>query len=282
MSFSDLTIIITSFNSFNKIKKCLASIDVSCKVINVENSNNKIYKKKIEKEFSNVSCILTGKNIGYGNGNNIGLKKVKTKYALILNPDTILAKNSLNKFFQIKKIKPDFAIIGTSVSGKEKQQNIKSKKLFIQEVDNVKGHAMFLNLKQFDQVGFFDKKIFFFNEEIDLCLRLRKKNKKIYYSPSININHKGGESHDAVNNFSMELSRNWHWMWSTFYFNKKHFGYLNSLVKIFPKLIKSIFKIFLYFILFNKKKCLIYMFRLFGILNGIFNRDSWYRPKINR
>ena len=54
---------------------------------------NKLYlkvKKNIEKEFSNVECILTGANFGYGKSNNIGLKKVTTKYALILNPDATL------------------------------------------------------------------------------------------------------------------------------------------------------------------------------------------------
>ena len=29
----------------------------------------------------------------------------------------------------------------------------------------------------------------------------------------------------------IEFSRNWHWMWSKFYFNKKHFGYLRAFLK---------------------------------------------------
>ena len=79
MSIKDITIVITSFKSENKIRKCLNSIDKQFKVINVENSSDQDYKTKIEKEFENVKCILSGENIGYGKGNNIGLKKVKTK-----------------------------------------------------------------------------------------------------------------------------------------------------------------------------------------------------------
>ena len=90
MSIKDITIVITSFKSENKIKECLNSIDKHCQIINVENSNNQDYKRQIEKEFKNVKCILTGENLGYGKANNIGLKEVKTKYALILNPDTKL------------------------------------------------------------------------------------------------------------------------------------------------------------------------------------------------
>ena len=79
MSIKDITVVITSFKSEKKIRNCLNSIDKQCEVINVENSNNQDYKKKIEHEFKNVKCILTGENLGYGKANNVGLKEVKTK-----------------------------------------------------------------------------------------------------------------------------------------------------------------------------------------------------------
>ena len=78
-------------------------------------------------------------------------------------------------------------------------------------------------------------------------MRLLKNGKKIYYCASIVIFHEGGKSHDNKINHQMELSRNWHWMWSTFYYNKKHKGFINSLIMVFPKLISSIFKYFLFF-----------------------------------
>ena len=105
MSIKDITVIITSFKSGEKIKNCLNSIDRECKVLLIENSNDPNIKKNIEKEFSNVECILTGANLGYGKSNNIGLKKVTTKYALILNPDTTLHPSALENFIKtIEKI----------------------------------------------------------------------------------------------------------------------------------------------------------------------------------
>ena len=59
-------------------------------------------------------------------------------------------------------------------------------------VTSVKGYAMFLNLDQFKDIGFFDENIFFFLEEIDLCKRLTRKNKKIYLSETIKVYHEGG------------------------------------------------------------------------------------------
>ena len=79
MSIKDITVVITSFKSKDKIRNCLNSIDSECKVINVENSNDENYKKKIESEFNNVTCILSGKNLGYAKANNIGIKNAKTK-----------------------------------------------------------------------------------------------------------------------------------------------------------------------------------------------------------
>ena len=291
MSIKDITIVITSFKSEKKIRRCLNSIDDQCAVINVENSDDKKYKINIEEEFKNVKCILSGDNIGYGGANNIGLKNVKTKYALILNPDAELFSNTLKNFFKIAKENSDFAIIAPSVAEDKKDYDkftsaAKSPlfdrpiSLDSRVVKSVKGYAMFLNLSQFEDVGFFDENIFFFLEEIDLCMRLFKKNKKIYYCAEIPIFHEGGKSHNSEINYEMELSRNWHWMWSTFYYNKKHKGYIYSLVLVLPKLVSSVFKFFVFLISRNKEKKEIYCQRFSGLISSIIGKSSWYRPKV--
>ena len=97
MESKDLTIIIVTFKSEAKILNCLKSIPKDIPIIIVENSNNEIFQKDIQNQFSNVKCILTGENKGYSVANNIGLTKVKTKYALILNPDTVLDLKAIDK-----------------------------------------------------------------------------------------------------------------------------------------------------------------------------------------
>ena len=139
---------------------------------------------------------------------------------------------------------------------------------------------MFLNLSQFEDIGFFDENIFFFLEEIDLCTRLLKKNKKIFYSANIPIYHEGGHSHDSSINLEMEFSRNWHWMWSTFYYNKKYKGFLISILIVLPKLSSAIIKVFIYSLILNKIKKKIYYQRLSGLINAIIGKNSWYRPKV--
>ena len=104
MSIKDITIVITSFKSDEIIRNCLNSIDNQCEIILVENSNNIDFKTNLEKDFKNVKCFLTGENFGYGKANNIGLNKVKTKYALILNPDAKLFALFLNPNLNFSKI----------------------------------------------------------------------------------------------------------------------------------------------------------------------------------
>ena len=281
MSIRDITIVITSFKSDEIIRNCLNSIGRQCKVILVENSNNSELKKSIEREFTNVECILTGENFGYGKANNIGLKKVKTKYALILNPDATLHASALENFFKEIKQIPEFAIIGPHIQEKKD----KNKKIDIYSsspilVKNVKGFAMFLNMSEFQDIGFFDENFFFYFEEIDLCRRLVNSHKKIYLVPSIKIHHTGGQSHDKEINKPMELSRNWHWMWSTFYYHKKYKGFFISFLIILPKLSSAVSKVILYSLFLNKEKRDIYKHRCSGLINAIIGKESWYRPKV--
>ena len=281
MSIEDITVIITSFKSNDKIINCLKSINNQCKVIVVENSNDTKIKQIIESQFNNVNCILSGANLGYGRANNLGLKNVKTKYALILNPDATLEKSALENFLILVKQNLDFAIIGPMEQEKSESISLIDKKNdSLIKVENVKGFAMFLNLEQFEEVGFFDENFFIYFEEIDLCKRLSKLNKKIYLSSEIKINHLGAQSHDDSINKKMELSRNWHWMWSTFYYHRKYKGFIVAFIITFPKLFSAVIKMIIYSLLMKKYKSELYYQRFSGLLNAIMGKKSWYRPKV--
>ena len=280
MKTFDLTVIITSFHSRNKIFDCINSIEKNIKVIVIENSNDQILKKEIQSNYQNVECILSKENLGYGAGNNLGLSMVKTSYALILNPDVTLINGAISKFFLAIKNLKDFGVIApVSYNEKYNNFNIAIDKV-IKEVDSVKGFAMFLNMKNLKKINFFDDNFFLYFEEIDLCRRLKKNDIKIFIDPTIEVNHLGGTSHNSVIEKPMELSRNWHWMWSTFYFHRKHYGYLSAIIKILPKLFSSFFKFIIFFITFQKSKSEIYKHRLLGIINSILLRKSFFRPKL--
>ncbi|MDC0340083.1 glycosyltransferase [Pelagibacteraceae bacterium] len=277
---NDLTIVINTFNSDEKIYSCLDSINQDYKILIIENSKNIKFKENIEKKYSNVVCELTGENLGYAKGNNLGLSKVKSIFALVLNPDTLMKKKSIDNFFNTALKYDDFAIIAPAIQEK-KDFKILEKNNNVFEVESVKGFAMFLNLDKFKDVGFFDDNFFIYFEEIDLCRRLKQLNKKIYLDSSIKIDHMGGSSHNQSIDFEMELSRNWHWMWSTFYYHKKYSGFFYAVIKISSKFFSALTKVLFYSILLNNNKKKIYFQRLSGLFNSITGKKSWYRPNVS-
>ena len=277
METSDLTVVIVTLKSEEVIFTCLDSIPSNIKVIVVENSNNKNLKEQLEEKYQNAKCILAGENNGYAVGNNIGLSKVNTKYALILNPDTKLKKDTIYNFFKTTELVPEFWLIGpgnNQVNSEDFDNN------GILEVNNLKGFAIFFNLIKFKKI-FFDENFFLYFEEIDLCKNLKQRGGKIYLSKKIVIDHLGASSVKRNQNFELEKNRNWHWMWSSFYFHRKYKGFFLALIIIFPKLLSAFTKTLIYSILVNKNKRDVYFCRLSGIVNSIAGNKSWYRPSID-
>ena len=277
MYLKELTVVIVTFKSEAKILDCIRSTGGLAEIIVVENSNNINFKKKLENEFSNLKCILTGENLGYAAANNIGLRSVKTKYALVLNPDTILDKNAIKRFLESAEKFKDFWLMGPA---SDQMVDLEFGENDLIEVNNLKGFAIFLNLSKFNN-EYFDERFFLYFEEIDLCKKVKNNNGKIYLDRKIKINHEGSQSVNNLNKFELEKNRNWHWMWSTFYYHKKYKGFFLALIIIFPKLLSAFFKIIIYSILFDKNKRDIYFCRLSGIVNSIVGNKSWYRPSID-
>jgi N-acetylglucosaminyl-diphospho-decaprenol L-rhamnosyltransferase len=147
-------------------------------------------------------------------------------------------------------------------------------------VDSVDGYAMLINKNKFNDNIYFDENFFLYLENDDLCLRKKKENNKIYVAKKAKIHHLGGKSHSPAHEKEIEFLRNWHWMWSKFYFNKKHYGYSKAILINLPTLITSIIKFFYYFVTHNKFKKKIYIMRFLGLLNSMFGKKSWYRPQV--
>ena len=277
MNTNDLSAIITTFKSEDKIFSCLDSLPKDIRIFVVENSNNEMFKKEIEKKYVNAECILLGKNEGYSKSNNIGLSKVKSKYALVLNPDTVVEENTIENFLSSASENPDFWLMGPAKNQGEKIEITKNQ---ITEVETLKGFAIFFNMEKFKD-NFFDENYFLYFEEIDLCKKVKNNNGKIFLDSNIKIHHEGARSVNQKFKKELEKNRNWHWMWSTFYFHKKYKGFLIALVIIFPKLLSSLFKTIFFQLIFNKEKKDIYLNRLSGITNSILGKKSWRRPTID-
>ena len=204
MSFDKITVVINTFHSEDKICECIDSIPSQLTVVVIENSNNNSFKNDLENNYSNVRCYLAGENLGYAKGNNLGLSKVKTKFALILNPDAKLKKDAIKQFLNSAEKVKDFSIIGPAIQDEfNETNNFTDKDLY--QVDYLKGFAMFLNLEEFRDIGYFDENFFIYLEETDLCKRIKLQNKKIYLDRRIKITRR--KFHNKDIDYEMELSK---------------------------------------------------------------------------
>jgi GT2 family glycosyltransferase len=274
-----ITFVIVSYNSSAVIEKCIKSINTNIKIIIIENSNNQFTKDFLEKKFSNVKVFLSKKNLGYAVGNNFGLSKVKTKYAFILNPDAYLKKDTLEEIYKaVVSLKDDFSIIAPNlkINYGYFSKPVKNISKNILPVDYVIGFAMFLNLRDIKLKQVFDKNFFLFLEEIDLCRRIKKLSKKIYIVKKSKIFHNARKA--TGDSFNIELCRNWHWMWSLFYYNSKHFGVLAAYRATISKFFSSLIKLLLGLFFFKKKIYLLNKYRLLGLINSYLKKTSWLRP----
>ena len=281
-----ITFVIVCYNSHHIIEKCINSIKSNIKIIIVENSKDYPFKIYLENKFTNVEVVISGKNLGYGGGNNLGVLSVKTPYVFILNPDAELTKNCLKELYKASiLLKNKFSILAPNLSNnygyffkKAKPKNLNKKKIL--EVDYVKGFAMLINLKNINFINIkklFDKKIFLFLEEIDLCKRINELGGKIFIVIKSKIKHSARSA--SGYNLNIELCRNWHWMWSLFYYNKKHFGPLTAYKVTINKFISSIIKFIFALLFFNRKKLLIHYYRLNGLCHAYSKKSSLLRPE---
>jgi len=293
ISKKNISIIIVTFKSGHIINNCIQSIPKDINIIIVENSNDRLFKINLEKKYPNVKCLLSNSNLGMGQGNNFGIKHVTTDYALILNPDVVLEKEMIEKIISSSQKIDTFSIIAP-LSNNQKYPNYKLDKKKNQsfnikdpfKVISVDGYAMLLNLKRinklktFESKNYFDENIFMYLENDDLCKRLIDLNENIFIVPQSKIYHLGAQGSNKRYFYEVELSRNWHWSWSKFYYNKKHYGTLAAINACLPSFMLSLLKYLFYLLILNKKKE-IYQKKISGYFNAMLGKKSWYRPNIN-
>ena len=289
----DLTILIISYKSLEKLNECIQTIGKNKKILVVENSNNIQIKNELEKKYPNCEVYLNNSNLGYSKASNIGFRKIKTDYALLLNTDIKISEEQINEIEkEVKNIGTSF-ILGSPLSDDlvDFNKNNKLDKYFNEEpldlnstnsstkVDLIKGCSLVVNLKKFENRKVFDENFFFFFEEMDLCRNIKKRKEEIYVFNQIKIEHKSAQSLDESYNENYQNFRNWNYFWGRFYYFKKHYGYIYSLSKHTSKLIRFFFNMVRYFLfsktLYNKNK-----YRFLGLTNSIIGKKSSISSKI--
>lgn len=231
----DLSIIIVNYNTKQLTKQTLNSIytkhySFQYEVFVSDNGSTDGSIDMIKKEFPQVTLIENKKNLGFSKANNVAIKKAEGKYILLLNSDTIVENDCLEKCLEYMDKHKDTGALGCKVvlpDGKLDKackrsfptpanafyNALKLDRLFpnskrfgkynltfldenkIHEVDCLVGAFMLVRREAIDEVGLLDEDFFMYGEDIDWCYRIKKAGWKIVYYPKGKIIHyKGGSS----------------------------------------------------------------------------------------
>lgn len=274
-----ISIVLVSYKSANKISEFIKGISKEIKIIIVENSSDRKIKKIKRKNL----LIIYSKNYGYGSAINLARKKIKTDYFFVFNPDVTNVNNRLLKNFYIsaKELNDKFGALGPRfLNVKKKSHKQSNEKKKYGKINSISGAAIFFNTKNFDFVGGFDKNFFLYFEENDYCYRSNKKGLNIYQVNSEKIYHQIGTSveiktEEEASNIKKLL--NWHFIWSKYYFYKKHYGIILSIFLFTPTIIRSLFKIAISKISKNSANEEKYKIRLEGLFASMSGKKSFKR-----
>ena len=223
-----IAVVIINYNGEKYLKKFLPSVvkfsdKKLSEIFIIDNNSSDGSINFIKKNYSKIKLIQNDKNYGYAKGYNIGLKKIKSEYIVLLNNDVEVTKNWLNPMCkELEKNK----YIGTcqpkilsfnnknyfeyaGASGgyldflgypfcrgrifntveEDNGQYDKKKEIFWSS-----GACMMIRNKLFKEAGGFDESFYAHMEEIDLCWRLQLKGHNIYVNPKSVIYHKNAVS----------------------------------------------------------------------------------------
>ena len=275
-----ITIIIITYKSEKVIFDFIKKIPSTIKTIIIENSKNYELKKDIEKKYNNISVFIKENN-GVGSALNYAVNKISTKYFLQISPDLEFDFEDLNIFLNFtEKNQVKFAALGPRfLEVQEKSHKQINEKLKFGIIDSIHGSCMFINKEIFLKIGKFDENFFLYFEETEYCYRAKKKGYFSYQINDIKVRTKGRTvdlDNESNINFSNILI--WHFIWSRFYFSKKKYGKLLSIIIFTPLLIRILLKIRWYKITNNEILLSKYVVRFEGLLKSMKGEKSSLRP----
>ena len=274
---NEITIIIITYKSEKIIYDFIKKIPSTIKIIIIDNSQDYELKKDIEEKYKNISVYLKENN-GVSSALNYAVEKIKTKYFLQISPDLEFNFEDLKIFIDFAKTKKkNFAALGPRfLDVKQKSHKQINENLKFGKIDSIHGSCMFVDKDIFFKIGKFDENFFLYFEETEYCYRAKKKGYFSFQINDIKVKIKGRSVGLENESFSNILI--WHFIWSKFYFYKKKYGKLLSLIIFLPLLVRILFRIILYTITKNEISTIKYKTRFDGLLKSIRGQKSDLRP----
>lgn len=276
----DLSIIIVNFNTRDLLRDCLKSVyasqgGVSFNVVVVDNASTDGSANMVGAEFPKVDLIVSKRNGGFAYANNLGLRHAgfragnfeqsdAPRYAILLNPDTILPPTALADMITFMDSRSDVGAAGPKLVRLDGSLDLACRRTFptplvsfyrmvglskvfprsrtfgrynmtfadpdeLLEVDAVVGAFMMVRREAIAQAGLLDEAYFMYGEDLDWAYQIKKNGWKIFYNPAVTVVHVKRASSRRSSKAQIEFYRAMDIFYRKFYADTTPF-WLHSLV----------------------------------------------------
>ena len=258
-----VSVIVVTYNGEKYVDECLNALMESdypsFEIIVVDNNSRDGTLTNLQKYQRRIKLIENNKNLGFAEGNNIGIKQAKGDIIILINQDAIVNKHSIKElvlpFLEDDKI----MITGSKIlypgttkiqsAGGILQKNGLTNHIgcgeedhnqydVIKEVDYITGAAMAIHRNLFEKTNLFSvkyKPAYF--EELEKCLQARKLNYKVVFVPTSVVYH-----HESTTFGALSTSFLKHYHTNRFRFIYRNYSFKDFVSKFIPSELKWFFK----------------------------------------
>ncbi|TSA19529.1 glycosyltransferase [bacterium] len=229
-----LSIIIVNYNVRDFLHHALVSLQKAMKgmkgeIIVVDNASDDGSIEMVRRRFPAVQLVASKSNLGFAKANNVGLKRARGKFILLINPDTLVQEDTLRVMLRFFEENHDVGLAGCKILNPDGTFQLACRRSFPRpwaaftkmvglsalfptsrlfgrynltylspdetyEIDAVSGSFMMVRREAYEQVGGLDEDFFMYGEDLDWCYRIQRAGWKNYYVHTTQIIHYKGES----------------------------------------------------------------------------------------
>ena len=226
-----LAIIIVTYNSRQEIDACLQSLvghttPFPTTITVVDNRSQDGTAAHVRERWPSVRVIESGANLGFAKANNLGIRATDSEYVLLMNPDTVAPPGAIQTLVRGLAAHPEAAIAGArllSTTGfpelswgppigpwNELKQKVfsglyhRKVRSVVRKVDKlsrqarevawVSGACMVIRRADLAAVGLLDERFFMYTEDVDLCVQMNARGRRVLYVAGAEVLHHRGRS----------------------------------------------------------------------------------------
>jgi hypothetical protein len=226
---SGVAVVIVSFETRDTLVEGLTALTGEAgasETVVVDNASRDGSAEAVRSRFPQVRLIANSANVGFAAACNQGARETRAPLLLFLNPDATLTPGGLASLAALLESRPRVGVVGPrtrsadgaiqvstgpdlSLLSERRQRRLvrgvarrdpvllaeaEALHAFEREVDWVSGACLMIRREAFEAVSGFDERFFLYEEDADLCLRVRRAGWQVLYTPTVEARHALGRS----------------------------------------------------------------------------------------